>query len=61
MELVWNSEFHINEKASEIMVSMTGIPDHSRTLCLTPMGTVGQDVPSIMILTLHLLWRELII
>ena len=31
MELVWNYEFHINEKASEIK-QCTGINDHSSTM-----------------------------
>ena len=34
MELVWNFEFHINEKASEIK-QCTGIHDHSSTICLS--------------------------
>ena len=32
VELVWNSEFHINKKASEIK-QCTGIHDHSSTMC----------------------------
>ena len=33
VDSVWNSEFHINEKASEIK-QCTGIYDHSSTICL---------------------------
>ena len=33
VELVWNSEFRINEKASEIK-QCTGIHDYSSTMCL---------------------------
>ena len=33
VELVWNSEFHINVKASEIK-QWTGINDQSSTMCL---------------------------
>ena len=58
MELVWNYEFHIIEKASEIK-QCTGIHDHSSTICLNWVLWDG-DVPSFVILTLHLLWRELI-
>ena len=58
MELVWNYKFHINENALEIK-QCTCIHDHSSTM-LPELGTVGLDVLSLVILTLHLLWRELI-
>ena len=39
----------------------TGIHDHSSTMCLNWVGWGGVewDVLTIVILTLHLLWREL--
>ena len=44
VELVWNSEFHINEKASEIK-QCTGIHDHSSTMCLNWVFWGGMLLP----------------
>ena len=37
VELVWNSEFHKNEKAQKC----TGIHDHSSSMCLNWVGWGG--------------------
>ena len=44
VELVWNSEFHINEKASEIKQCI-GIHDHSSTMCLNWVFWGGMHFP----------------
>ena len=44
VELVWNSEFHINEKASEIK-QCTGVHDHSSTICLGWALWRGMSLP----------------
>ena len=44
VELVWNYEFNINEKVSEIK-QCTGIHDHSSTMCLNWVLWGGMFLP----------------